>query len=84
MFGYSWMDNAVFLHSDVKTDILLILTGVATALPLVMYAKAVQRIPLYMAGFLQYIAPTMMLFIGVIVYNETLEKSIFFLFHLFG
>ena len=46
MCGYSWMDNAVFLHFDIKTDILLILTGAATALPLVMYAKGVQRIPL--------------------------------------
>ena len=53
---------------------MLILTGVATALPLVMYAKGVQRIPLYMAGFLQYIAPTMMLFLGVVIYKETFEK----------
>ncbi|WP_186670034.1 EamA family transporter RarD [Sporosarcina sp. BP05] len=71
---YVWLfmeGNAVFLHSDIKTDILLILTGVATALPLIMYAKGVQRIPLYMAGFLQYIAPTMMLFLGVVVYKET-------------
>jgi chloramphenicol-sensitive protein RarD len=63
--------NAVFLHLNIKTDILLIMTGIATALPLLMYAKGVQRIPLYMAGFLQYIAPTMMLFLGVIVYKET-------------
>jgi chloramphenicol-sensitive protein RarD len=71
---YIWLfmeRDAVFLHSDFKTDILLILTGVATALPLIMYAKGVQRIPLYMAGFLQYIAPTMMLFLGVVVYKET-------------
>ncbi|WP_432358096.1 EamA family transporter RarD [Sporosarcina sp. UB5] len=63
--------QAVFLHMDVKTDILLIFTGVATALPLVMYAKGVQMIPLYVAGFIQYIAPTMMLFIGVVVYKES-------------
>lgn len=80
---YVWLfkdGQAVFLHSDVKTDILLILTGVLTALPLVMYAKAVQRIPLYMAGFLQYIAPTMMLFIGVVVFKETFGKIEFLSF----
>ena len=74
---YIWLfvsDRAVFLHSDVKTDILLIFTGVATALPLVLFAKGVQRLPLYMAGFLQYIAPTMMLFLGVIIYGETFGK----------
>ena len=71
---YIWLfvDNqAVFLHADVKTDTLLIFTGVATALPLVLFAKGAQRIPLYMIGFLQFIAPTMMLFIGVIVYKES-------------
>ena len=74
---YIWLfmdDSAVFLHANIRTDVLLILTGVATALPLVMYAKGVQRIPLYMAGFLQYIAPTMMLFIGVVIYKETFDK----------
>lgn len=74
---YIWLfvnERAVFLHSDVKTDILLIFTGVATALPLVLFAKGVQRLPLYMAGFLQYIAPTMMLFLGVIIYGETFGK----------
>ncbi|WP_060209218.1 EamA family transporter RarD [Sporosarcina koreensis] len=63
--------QAVFWHGDSKTDILLILTGIATALPLVMYAKGVQMIPLYVAGFIQYIAPTLMLFIGVVVYKES-------------
>ncbi|MCG7344406.1 EamA family transporter RarD [Sporosarcina sp. ACRSL] len=64
-------DQAVFLYSDLQTDILLILTGIATALPLVMYAKGVQTIPLYVAGFTQYIAPTLMLFIGVVIYKES-------------
>lgn len=80
---YVWLfmdGQAVFLHSDMKTNILLILTGAATALPLVMYAKAVQRIPLYVAGFLQYIAPTMMLFIGVVIFKETFEKIDFLSF----
>ncbi|MFD1206968.1 EamA family transporter RarD [Sporosarcina contaminans] len=66
--------DAAFLHIDWKTDLLLILTGIATALPLVLYAKGVQLIPLYVAGFIQYIAPTMMLFIGVILYKETFGK----------
>ena len=74
---YIWLffnGQATFLHSDVKTDLLLIGTGVATALPLVLFAKGVQRLPLYMAGFLQYIAPTMMLFLGVVIYGETFGK----------
>lgn len=74
---YIWLfikGEAVFLHTDLKTNILLILTGVVTALPLVLFAKGAQRMPLYMVGFLQYIAPTMMLFLGVIIYGETFGK----------
>ena len=74
---YIWLfvdGRAVLFQVDVRTDVLLVLTGVATALPLVMYAKGVQRIPLYTAGFLQYIAPTIMLFLGVVVYHETFGK----------
>ena len=67
-------DQAVFLHVGIKTDILLILTGAATAIPLVFFAKGVQRLPLYLAGFLQYIAPTLMLFLGVIIYKESFGK----------
>lgn len=80
---YIWLfarKDAVFLHADLKTDILLILTGIATALPLVMYAKGVQMIPLYVAGFIQYIAPTMMLILGVFVYNESFGKMEFLSF----
>lgn len=75
-----WNKQSAFLHVDIKTDILLILTGIATALPLVMFAKGAQRIPLYMIGFLQYIAPTMMLFLGVIIYGETFGKIDFISF----
>lgn len=63
--------QAAFLQVDIKTDILLILTGIATALPLVMYAQGVRMVPLYVAGFIQYIAPTLMLFIGVVIYKES-------------
>ncbi|MDS9471756.1 EamA family transporter RarD [Sporosarcina pasteurii] len=74
---YIWLfiqGEAAFLQTNFKTSILLILTGVVTALPLVLFAKGAQRMPLYMVGFLQYIAPTMMLFLGVIVYGETFGK----------
>ncbi|AOV07217.1 EamA family transporter RarD [Sporosarcina ureilytica] len=74
---YIWLfinGEAVFLQTNFKTNILLILTGVVTALPLVLFAKGAQRMPLYMVGFLQYIAPTMMLFLGVVIYGETFGK----------
>ena len=62
--------NAVIFNTDPLTVVLLVLTGIATALPLIFFSKGVVSIPLYVAGFLQYIAPTMMLIIGTTMYNE--------------
>ncbi|WPK10988.1 EamA family transporter RarD [Lysinibacillus louembei] len=66
--------NASFLHDNWSTNLLLMASGIATAIPLICFAKGAQRIPLYLIGFLQYIAPTMMLIIGVILYKEPFTK----------
>ncbi|SEA73773.1 chloramphenicol-sensitive protein RarD [Thalassobacillus cyri] len=56
------------------TSLLLFGAGVATAIPLLLFAGGAKRIPLSMVGFLQYIAPTIMLLIGVFLYNEPFTK----------
>ncbi|RSK25367.1 EamA family transporter RarD [Bhargavaea beijingensis] len=63
-------DRLVFFDAGPGTVLLLILSGAATAIPLVLFARGAQSIPLYLLGFLQYVAPTMMLFLGVVVYGE--------------
>ncbi|GIN23253.1 EamA family transporter RarD [Siminovitchia fordii] len=60
----------VSFSGDLKTDVLVIASGVATALPLLLFAKGVQKVPLYLMGFLQYIAPTIMLLLGIFLYHE--------------
>ncbi len=55
--------------------LLLIGAGIVTAVPLLLFAGGARRIPLAMIGFLQYIAPTIMLILGVFVYNETFTTS---------
>lgn len=45
-------------------------SGVITAVPLLMFASGAKRIPLSMVGFLQYFAPTIMLLLGVILFDE--------------
>ncbi len=64
----------LFMHSYV-TDILLILAGVVTVLPLLWFAKGAKRIPLSTVGFLQYIAPSIMLLLGVFVYGEEFGET---------
>ncbi|KOS68829.1 transporter [Lysinibacillus contaminans] len=63
-------EQASFLHVDVKTDLLMIVSGVVTAVPLILFAKGAQNIPLYLLGFIQYVSPTTMLILGVVLYKE--------------
>jgi chloramphenicol-sensitive protein RarD len=49
---------------------LLIGSGVATAVPLLLFASGAKRIPLSLIGFTQYICPTIVLLIGIFMYNE--------------
>jgi chloramphenicol-sensitive protein RarD len=63
-----------FLAEGIQTDLLLICAGAATAVPLLYFAKGAQKIPLSLLGFLQYIAPTITLLLGVFVYNEHFSK----------
>lgn len=62
--------NGSFMTVDLSTTSLLIMAGVATALPLLFFASSARRVPLSMIGFLQYIAPTISLIIGVFLYKE--------------
>lgn len=80
-FGYLVAtDKAMFFSSDLSTVILLILTGVATAVPLIFFAKGTKTMPLYMSGFIQYIAPTIMLLVGIFMYDEQFSKIEFLSF----
>lgn len=69
------IDRNVFLHESLSTDLLLIGAGVATAIPLLYFAKGAQTIALSTLGFLQYISPTLMLFLGVFIYKETFSTT---------
>jgi chloramphenicol-sensitive protein RarD len=62
--------TGVFGHSSPLTTILLILTGPATAVPLLLFGAAARKISLTMLGLMQYIAPTMQFLIGVWLYHE--------------
>lgn len=50
--------------------VLLASVGVATAVPLLLFAAAARRIPLVYLGFAQYLAPALQLGIGVVLLHE--------------
>jgi chloramphenicol-sensitive protein RarD len=51
-------------------DALLVVSGLMTAIPLVLFAYGAQRIPYSLVGILQYLAPTLQLGLGVFIYGE--------------
>jgi chloramphenicol-sensitive protein RarD len=61
--------------SSLGVSIFLAGAGVMTVVPLLFFGGAAKRIPLSMVGVLQYITPTLQLFLGVIVYGETLSSE---------
>ena len=72
--GYLSSNNLITFHTfGTDTLIYLLLSGVVTAVPLMLFAKGATDIPLYMLGILQYLPPTMQFFIGIFVYGEELS-----------
>lgn len=55
--------------------LLLMLFGPVTALPLLLFAAAVTRIPLTVMGMLQYLAPVLQFLIGLVVVGEAMPAS---------
>src|SRR3954464_10049366 len=55
--------------------LLLVSSGIATAIPLLLFAAATRRIPLSTVGLLQYLTPLMQLAIGVFVYDEPMPPA---------
>jgi chloramphenicol-sensitive protein RarD len=51
------------------------LSGILTATPLLLFAFGSKHLDLSMMGFLQYIAPTMMLLLGVFAYGESFTTA---------
>jgi chloramphenicol-sensitive protein RarD len=59
-----------FGHAGTVNAVLLAGTGIVTAVPLLLFAGAAQRIPLSTIGILQYLAPTLQFLFGVLVFHE--------------
>ena len=64
-----------FSTGSLQTDLFLLGAGIVTALPLLWFSIGAQKIPLYLVGFLQYIAPSISLILGVLMYGEAFTKD---------
>ncbi|MBS3819788.1 EamA family transporter RarD [bacterium] len=62
--------TSAFGQASVSIHLLLIGAGIATATPLLWFARGARRISLSTVGFIQYLSPTLQLLLGVFVFKE--------------
>jgi chloramphenicol-sensitive protein RarD len=60
----------VYTQLPVLVIILVVFSGLATSLPLLLFAQGARRVSLSTLGFVQYLSPSITLVIGIYLYNE--------------
>ncbi len=75
LWGEANGQGGFFTEWGVAIAALLVFSGVLTALPLIGFAFAVQRVPLSVVGVMQYIAPTLQFLTGVLVFREAFDTD---------
>ena len=74
----AWLDatgRGTFAREGSGQAALLAAGGIATAVPLMLFGAAANRLPLTTLGVLQYIGPTMHFFIGVAINDEPMPPT---------
>ena len=72
---------AMFINDALTTDLLLILTGPVTAVPLALFTMGTRMLPMTSVGILFYVTPTLQFLCGILVFDEAfnLDKLIGFI-----
>jgi chloramphenicol-sensitive protein RarD len=74
----TWLNttgDASFGHVSAGHTTLMILSGLATAIPLLLFAGAANRVPMVGIGILQYVAPILQLAVGLLIYHEPMPPA---------
>lgn len=61
-----------FSQASLSLQVLVALSGIVTALPLLLFAASTRRIPMTWVGMLQYYSPTLQTLIGVLVFGDAI------------
>jgi len=67
--------TGIFLAHSAQLDLLIPMSGVVTAIPLLLFAAAAKKLRLATIGFLQYITPTMHFLLAITVFGETFTHT---------
>lgn len=72
---YIETSTEIIFFSNIGNGLFLIGAGIVTSIPLLMFAGAAKRIHFSTLGIMQYLAPTITLLMGVLVYSEPFKMS---------
>ncbi len=67
--------SLMFGQTSLRLSILLVASGIVTAVPLLWFGYATRHLRLTTVGFLQYLAPTGTFFLGVFLYHEPFTRG---------
>ncbi|NOT41548.1 MAG: EamA family transporter RarD [Alphaproteobacteria bacterium] len=67
--------QGAFFQVSLTTDLLLVIAGPITAIPLLLFAAGARLVKLSTMGFLQYLAPSISLVLAVFLYNEPFTQA---------
>ncbi|MFC3392329.1 EamA family transporter RarD [Aidingimonas halophila] len=77
LLAIGWLTSSADSHflEAPRTTLLLIASGIITALPLMAFAGAARRLRLATLGFLMYLNPTIQFMIALLVFHEPLSNA---------
>ncbi|MSU71962.1 MAG: EamA family transporter RarD [Opitutus sp.] len=67
--------SGFFGRADLRTNLLIMSSGVITAIPLLLFAFGARCIRMSTLGLLQYVAPTVQIVLGLLVYHEPFSRE---------
>ena len=64
-----------FLHHGWVLDLYLVLAGLVTSIPLILFAVGVRRVSYSEIGFYQYLAPSLQFLTAILIFEEPLQAG---------
>jgi chloramphenicol-sensitive protein RarD len=71
----AWQGESSFGSNGVGHALLLMTTGIVTAVPLVCFGGAAIRVPMVTLGLLQYLAPILQFALGILYFHEDMPAG---------
>ncbi len=75
LFRLEAIGQGNYLKASSVDHMLILFSGVATVIPMILFSACVKRLPISTVGFIQYIAPSLQFIIGAFIFKEALDMG---------